>query len=159
MKNILLLLACTLLSTPGFAQGGHCEDRCNAPGFDISGFVTGPSGAANARVYVYDYSQPNVQDFANCLTANLNGRTFSNQTCPQSVTPIVWAPTNAGVNGTYSMKDANGKGVDAGKYLILVIDSGWGGAPDHSGVAVGSWQSEVVDVSGDLQHSVQLTPN
>jgi hypothetical protein len=56
------------------------------------------------------------------------------------------------------MKDANGKGVQAGRYLIVVIDTGFGSSSDASGVAPGSWQSRIVDIGGDTQFSIQLTP-
>jgi hypothetical protein len=153
------LFVALFVSAPTFAQGGHCEDRCDAPGNDISGFVTGPDGAADAIVAVYDFNNSDVQSFANCLSSNLNGQRYDKNTCPSPGKAIVWAPTNAGAEGTYSMKDANGKGVDGGRYLIFVIDTGFDGVEDHSGVSIGSWNSKVVDVSGDLEYSVQLNPN
>lgn len=163
MTKIDFTIVCALLCMPAFAQsGGHCEDRCDAPGFDVSGFITGPNNPPSASVYIYDYSDPAVQSFADCLTTKLSGQVYSRSICDTSAKPVVWAPTNRAYNGTYNMKDANGKGLDPGRYLIWVVDLGEGddaSVTDNSGVAPGSWASKVVDIEGDLEYSVQLTPN
>src|ERR1700722_5644530 len=114
-----------LLTTQVWGQG-HCEGHCDAPGFDIAGFITGPNGGATAQVDVYDYSDPAIQQFAKCLETTLRGQRYNQTSCGYPYqSRVVWAPTSAASNGTYSMKDANGKGVQAGRYLIVVIDTGF----------------------------------
>ena len=166
-KLVFLAVLAFAFSVPSFAQyvqpnSGHCEDRCDAPGFDIAGFITGPQGAVTGVVKAFDWNDPNVQAWANCLVTNLSGRTYSNRICPYTAfAAISEAATNGGVSkGTYSMKDYNRKGVPAGTYMIFVEDYGYdnGRQNDSSGVAPGTWHYEVVTINSDITYSFQLQP-
>jgi hypothetical protein len=159
-RTLVALVASALLSflLPLQAQA-QCQDHCDAPGSDIAGTVTGPGGSpVTGTVSVFDYSNPAVQQLEACLIAK-KGQLYSMTMCPMPWDArVVWAPTNGGAGGVYDIKDTNGKGVQAGRYLILVINEGFEGNDGVSGLAVGTWQSQVLNISADLLLHIRLTP-